>query len=882
MPYYTLHVVSHTHWDREWYLPFQLFRLKLVNLIDRLLDLLDRDPEFRYFTLDGQSIILEDYLQIRPENEQRLREYARQGRIIVGPWYQLNDQFLVSGEANVRSLLIGMSIAEDFGGVMRIGYSPDQFGNISQLPQILQGFGIDNAIFGRGYQMMSHPKMEFTWESPDGSRVLAAIMPLWYDNAKHISVDTDAAMELIDRLLEKMGPIAAAPHLLLMNGVDHLEAQYDLTEAMKRANERLENAVLVHSTMQAYIDALKASLAESGTEPEVVRGELREDNHSQVLAGTLSSRLYLKRANHECQLWLERYTEPISACAWTLGASYPAGELRYAWKLLMQNHPHDSICGCSIDQVHKEMVTRFEQVDQIAQSLSGRAMASIAAQINTSGQSLVVFNPLNWKRTDKVRTMVEFPLSELIRGRPVIDPAIKVNGIEIRDADGKVIPFTVLDVQTASRRVYSPSELPMSQMVRRFAVEFIAEDVPPCGYKTYEVGVVDRTPKFPQSVAGSIYHNNSLSNGLVRVSFMDGALTIERLAEDGSVAETYSNVNIYEDGADPGDEYRYFRPIQDIRVTSLASDARISFIDHPPISAAMKIEQTLMLPECVSSDGRTRSDKLVACPITTYVMVAHEIPRVDFRVEFENNAKDHRLRALFPTGLKTDVSHAEGQFDVITRPIAIPEEWDFAASYRPQQNWVDVNDGDKGLCVINSGLPEYELYGDDGRTLALTLLRCVGRLAGGADSPYSMQTPDAQCLGKRVFEYSVYSHAGGWEEGQVWKQAHQCNSWLYTIPTDEHDGSLPSEMSFIEVDPAEFLISAIKKAERDDRLIVRFWNVSDKAIEGKIRVRGAKSAEIVNLNEEPQESLKVAKDGSVKVKARGKQIVTVGFLIQTA
>lgn len=187
---YTLHVVSHTHWDREWYFPFQRFRLRLVDLIDHLLDILDTDPDFVHFNLDAQTIVLEDYLELRPSNRARLERYIREGKIAIGPWYQLNDEFLVSGESTVRSLLEGHRIAEQFGAVQKIGYLPDQFGNISQMPQIFRGFGIDNAIMGRGYQLTDGRKMEFDWVAPDGSAVLSSLMAFWYNNAQTFPSDT--------------------------------------------------------------------------------------------------------------------------------------------------------------------------------------------------------------------------------------------------------------------------------------------------------------------------------------------------------------------------------------------------------------------------------------------------------------------------------------------------------------------------------------------------------------------------------------------------------------------------------------------------------------------------------------------------------------------
>ena len=171
-----MHVISHTHWDREWYQTFQQFRLRLVDLVDHLLDILETDPDFLHFNLDAQTIVLEDYLQVRPEARERLEKHIRSGQITIGPWYQLNDEFLTSGESTVRSLLIGHRVARSFGAVMKIGYLPDQFGNLGQMPQIFQGFGIDNAIMGRGYQLADDRKMEFKWVAPDGSCVVASLM----------------------------------------------------------------------------------------------------------------------------------------------------------------------------------------------------------------------------------------------------------------------------------------------------------------------------------------------------------------------------------------------------------------------------------------------------------------------------------------------------------------------------------------------------------------------------------------------------------------------------------------------------------------------------------------------------------------------------------
>ena len=457
MEKHTYHVISHTHWDREWYLTYQKFRLRLVDLVDHLLQILDTDPNFRFFNFDGQTIVLEDYLAIRPQNEKKLKDYIKQGRILVGPWYQLNDENLVSGESTVRSLLIGHRIAQDFGGVMKVGYLPDQFGNISQMPQIFRGFGIDNAIFGRGRQLAEPgDKMEALWEAPDGSEVISSLMAFWYNNAQRLPYATEEAVAYIENLRRVMSPVAATPHLLLMNGVDHLEVQPDLGDIMSRISSRIPDGEIYHTTMPAYIEAVKSYVAANKVELQKVKGELRQDRNGSVLAGTLSTRMYIKQANNQSETWLERYAEPLSALAASVGGEYHHDALRYAWKLLMQNHPHDSICGCSIDQVHDEMMPRFAQVDQIADELTQRSMKCISDKIQTNTESLVVFNTLAWTRTDKLSATVEFVLSEPTRGIPEVDKRRDVTAFNLYDENGQHVPSRSLRTRSSRNRSSIP------------------------------------------------------------------------------------------------------------------------------------------------------------------------------------------------------------------------------------------------------------------------------------------------------------------------------------------------------------------------------------------------------------------------------------------
>ena len=438
MPYQAF-VVSHTHWDREWYQPFQEFRIRLVTLVDRLLDILARDPSYRHFMLDGHSIVVEDYLQIRPEREPDIRERVQQGRLLIGPWYVLPDEFLVSPEALIRNLMLGQRVSRRFGEPMSVGYIPDSFGHISQLPQILAGFGIRDAAVWRGVPDLP---TEFLWQSPDETAVLAIYIRDGYGNLAWTPHDPDGFAQIVRQAVDSLVPHATTHAVLLMNGMDHVEPSPDLPALMAAAEERLPDVKLVHGTLPQYVAAVRAA----NPSLQTVQGEFRCSQRSNIIPGVLSARVWIKQRNRACETLLEGWAEPFNAFgAWVdVQTDAPPHEanhalVRHSWSLLLQNHPHDSICGCSVDQVHEEMRFRFDQVEQIGEEVMRCSLTSLAGHIATrspklndsqealpasdpsgraSGRSLVepapyvpivVFNPTAGPRTDLVHVQVQIP-----------------------------------------------------------------------------------------------------------------------------------------------------------------------------------------------------------------------------------------------------------------------------------------------------------------------------------------------------------------------------------------------------------------------------------------------------------------------------------------
>jgi mannosylglycerate hydrolase len=456
----TLHIVSHTHWDREWYRTFQQFRLRLVQLIDNLLDLLERDKNFKFFMLDGQTIVLDDYLAIRSENEKILRDHIRKGRILTGPWHILPDMFLVGPEAHIRNLLEGDRTARKFGSKMMIGYMPDSFGHFAQMPQLIRGFGMDVISVWRG---LDDQPAEFWWEAPDGSRVLMAYLRDSYSNGASLqpSIPSEFAAQL-ERAADSLAAHSEVSHYLIMFGNDHMEPPRDTSKAIAYANAALRGTKVIHSTLPNYIKAIEKQITREEIHLPIYKGELRSSKNSHLLPGVLSTRMWIKQRNHACETLLEKWAEPFSTLAGLQGKKLeglqvkklegsqvkkleglqakklegsqvgtfkpaniqtfqlikdPAQILHNAWRLLMECHPHDSICGCSIDQVHEEMKSRFDQVEQIGEEITRQSLETLAGMINTSHwgsvsgdqSAIVVFNPSSAPRTDLVSMELSLP-----------------------------------------------------------------------------------------------------------------------------------------------------------------------------------------------------------------------------------------------------------------------------------------------------------------------------------------------------------------------------------------------------------------------------------------------------------------------------------------
>lgn len=956
----TLTIVSHTHWDREWYQPFQEYRIRLVRLMDKLLHILHTDPDYRHFTLDGQAIILEDYLEVRPEREPEIRRLVQEGRLLIGPWYILPDEFLVGPEATIRNLMLGDRVARRFGPKMNIGYVPDPFGHISQLPQILRGFDMDVACFWRG---VGDAPTEFRWLAPDGSQVLVLHLRDSYSNAAYLPTDEDGFVAAVRGIVDSLAPHAPTDYLLAMNGVDHMEPMPELPALIAAANARLDDIVLRHGTLAQHVADVRAAAPEL----EERSGEMRCPQRQPILPGVLSARMWIKQRNAAAETLLEKWAEPFSAIASHLQPETLnlTPLIQQAWRYLIQNHPHDSICGCSIDQVHKEMDVRFDWVEQIGEEVTRQSLEIIAGAVDTAALNtgepvlpLVVFNPVAGPRTDVVTIRVQLPgrlehftlsdesgqpqpcqvlrryteefgIMEFTRaevasmigtvesghimGHPIQEMHIARTEDE---ADLAHVDITLLeagqpDPQAMRRAMDTARTWLEDESVQRYRVRlhfaatvelaFVARDVPGHGYRTFAIrpAAAPRHPAGPRDEVHANQETLSIENEFFRVTADPASGTFN--LTDKTSGLVLRGLNRFVDGGDRGDEYNYCPPETDHLVNAPAAPPLIRLVESGPARQTLQIEMTYRLPAALTPERNARAGETVELPIVTRVSLSPGVRRVDIQTTVDNQARDHRLRVHFPTPIHTDVSHAEGHFDVVARPVDLPADTaDWAEQptpTHPQRTFVDVTDGERGLMVINRGLPEYEVMREkdeelkgtrenSGVTVALTLLRCVGWLSRedlvnrpGHAGP-GLSTPGAQCPGRHVFEYALVPHAGGWQS--CFRQAHAFNVPLRALPTGIHRGNLPLTGSFITAEPETVVVSAVKVAEAEDGLIVRVYNIGDESVEAKLRLwRPFRRAVLVNLNEEEkggtEESGKLRKLRELKFTMRRKQVVTWKF-----
>jgi len=751
----TIAVVPHTHWDREWYDPFQTYRLKLVRLVDDLLDLMESDSSYGHFLLDGQLAVIDDYLEIRPEHEDRLRALAASGRLTVGPWYILMDEFLVSGETIVRNLQKGIVRGSAFGGVMEVGYLPDMFGHVAQMPQILAQAGLAHAVVWRGVPS-AVDRTAFVWTAPDGSSVRAEYLVAGYGNGAALPEDAKQLVRRLGSLQDEFASfLRPGEPMLVMNGSDHLRPQPWLGRVVADANSLQDDFDLAITSLSAYL----ASTSSDGLTEW--RGELRSGARSNVLMGVASNRVDVKQAAARAERSLELLAEPLSAL-FLPADRWPAPFLDLAWTLVIRNSAHDSVCACSADDVVDAVLHRYAEARQLGEGLTEQALAAVGRSMAEAGP--VAVNPSAHRRGGLVDVIVPAvgdagPDVQVLSERAGMPGTITLDGETVRNmlgllqgsriddqsyvtdvslAEGETgldvtlvigpeprdgVPveevkrelFTLLTAQPDTEVRLIIDQPPVRRLLAR------QEPVPGFGWSRFTAAALTH----PVRAGGDPSTGLTLSNGLLTVELdpatgtfaLDGVPGYGRLVDDG----------------DHGDTYNYSPPSHDSVIDAPTSVVLVAG-DQGPVRANADIVSTYVWPEYVdgTTHARTGAREVV---VTTTLEVRADEPTVRVRTRFTNPSRDHRLRVHLPLPTPAVTSRAECAFTVVERGlVAEGRDQEFGLPTFPSRRFVSAG----GLTVVHEGLLEYELVdiapGGDGSgaaasTLALTLLRATGMLS---------------------------------------------------------------------------------------------------------------------------------------------------------
>jgi mannosylglycerate hydrolase len=817
-----VHITPHMHWDREWYFTTEESRILLVNNMEEILTRLEQDDEYKYYVLDGQTAVLEDYFAVVPENRSRVKALVERGKLIIGPWYTQTDTTIVSGESIVRNLMYGIRDCMAFGEPMKIGYLPDSFGMSGQLPHIYNGFGITRTMFWRGCsERHGTNKTEFLWQSQDGSEVTAQVLPLGYAIGKYLPEDEAGLRKRLDSYFEVLESASVTNEILLPNGHDQMPLQQNIFAVMDKLREIYPQRKFVMSRFEEvfdHIDAHREALA-------TLKGEFIDGKYMRVHRTIGSTRMDIKIAHARIENKIVNLLEPLATLAWTLGFEYHHGLLEKMWKEILKNHAHDSIGCCCSDKVHREIVSRFELAEDMADNLIAFYMRKIVDNMPESdADKLVMFNLMPWPREEVINTTLRLRAS---RFRLVDD---KGNEIPYFIRGARELDPGLIDRQIVHYGNYEP--------FMEFDIQ-VSQILPSMGYRTLFI---------EPHVAGNVLAPAKGTDALLENAFWqidlnaDGTLRL-RDKETGLI---YDRVLEMEESSDDGDEYDYSPSREEWRLTSGQGQHDVE-VTHEGWQSRAVIRHRMAVPANLTERSARQQNGALGAEIA--VTLSHNSRRIDVEVRLDNQADDHRIRVLIPTPFSTQEVLADTQFGSITRPVQdeAMETWQEEGwKEAPVPVWNLLNyavlrERRNGLALFTEGLREFEVVGDDKKAFALTLLRGVGLLGKedlllrpGRPSGIKMPVPDSQMRGALTCRFSLYSFSGTPESAGV---AQQAKSWLTPvqcynkIPWDamklnRSTFMTPLSYSLFSLSPTGCVLSAIKKAEERDELILRLFNPS--------------------------------------------------------
>ena len=919
-----IHIVTYTHWDREFRWEFERTRIRLVECIDHLLEIMEKNNDYHSFLMDGQMTLIDDYLEIRPENRQRITNLIKARRLEIGPWYTLADCASIQGESIIRNLKYGMDYAKSFGNVLKCGYNVFSFGQIGQLPQIYADFGIDKIIFYKHLDEKRSKYHEFIWEAPDGTRALAsklgkearwnfffaAHIPIVYDkdawhkdwqyhwgelgkvfhtaDAKEygwfydiLDPETKFHKENLrqgmERALETVRGSACEDSVLMFEGTDFTEPHPLTSDIIHALQEEYAGEYeIVHSSLSEYLEDLSQCL-NNRENLDIVKGPLRDGPVGAIHTDVFTTHPEIMMENSYAENQILRYAEPLSVLAWLQDMmGYPKTYLDKIWKLMFQSHAHDSMHGLGPEFLGEGEVYRLKQAGTIAQGLTRMALQSITKEINTSALEdadyfIVVYNTMPFKRSEVVEAYIDIGNEHLIKQLTIVD--------EI----GNIAPIQEMERTKGRAGVYHPRSRNMPFYSTKFHVYFYAEDVPAMGYKVYKVKWLKKQ-EYP-------YPHEDWDNPLIYAdNLMTGARSAENeyisveINSDGTVniaqketGKCYNGLNYFLDSADVGNLWMSDVPADNRLISGCRSGAKISMTINGPLVVRFQVEEQMFLP------AEYGLEQMKALPIVVQYTLKKGARYLEVETTIHNTVKDHYLKVCFPTDMEIESTHAEGSF-MVTKytPKAgrVGDLRDNSLARHPAQLWFNAEDKDRGFAVLTNTAKDYEILEHHQQgTMAIGLLRAT-KLRIPCDNRLWMEYPgdeSSQLLRKFDYQYALLPHASNWKEAGVHEQAFRFLAPMLCCEFGRQPGSLDTCKSFLEIENKNLIYSALKKCEDRDSAVLRIYNPTSDDIVSVIHIGFSfENAYILNMEEQRIEKID-STGGVLNINAAHGKILTLEF-----
>lgn len=807
-------ILMHTHWDREWYFTKDETKVLLRNHMQEVLAFLASNEDVTYI-LDGQSVMIDDYLELEPEAEPLLRKFIQNKQLRVGPWYTQTDLLLVHGESIYRNLYYGIKRAKEFGDPMLIGYAPDTFGHASQMPQIYAQFNIGGTVFWRGFSELKAEKSDFMWKGIDGTEVVGVNLATGYQGAKYLESDLTALQTRMEKIMTVLDKYAASNQRLIMNGHDQMPIQKDIKKVIKHLKEIYPEDQISISDFESYIKGLEPS------ELERVEGELTHSKHARIHRTIGSTRMDIKLLNSEIEYKVFHILEPLAVIGYQAGIAYPHTVIENILKYLFGTHAHDSIGGCNSDKVNQDIKQRLLIAKEMVDTQIELHLRLLTMAYSDAAYPIIILNLLPEERKN---TYVTY------------DMLTRSPHFKIFNEDGNEVAYTIAEQHSEDAGLIDRQVAARLQDITVYRTQVVIEVDAIAGlssrYFTFE------EYDSPEQHVPQPLEETKITNQWVEINIANNQITFT----DKTTGERYHNILSIENSGDAGDSYDYSPPINDWIINSSKHGELTAHSLKNDNFEELQFKLTMAVP----SDSEQREQKSANETVTFEgtLRLYKKDPKVHVTLTHTNQSEDSRYRVVFNPQIKNEHVTVDGYLCVQEKPIYLEKElrvWEEEnwvekpISIETMQSFIQLKDETKEFTVVTKGLKEYEVVGEE---LAITLFRSFSHLGKrnlvnrpGRPSGIEIPTPDNQLQGV-AFEWEF---AFGFEHLEV-NAAKAARNYLTPLlgyqlkefnrfNLNARDGVLPSKDK-LSLDLGEAVLSACKLTEEND-VFIRLFNPSD-------------------------------------------------------